>query len=107
MIASPNGRIYISPFGNAGMAKGGSGDVLAGILGAVAVQNRHRIPSELMPAEIAAAAATLHGIAGDLAAHEWGEISMTPSDLADAIAKVTQRLSHTRTHISYGISLSE
>ena len=107
VIASPDGSIYISPFGNAGMAKGGSGDVLAGVLGAVAVQNRHRIPGELTYAGIAAAAAALHGMAGDLAAHEWGEISMTPSELADAISKVTQRLSHTRTHISYGISLSD
>ncbi len=107
VIASPDGEVFLSPFGNAGMAKGGSGDVLAGILGAVAVQNRHRIQTELTPAEIAASAAALHGWAGNLAAHEWGEISMTPSNLADAISKVTQRLSHTRTDISYGISLSD
>ncbi len=107
VIASPDGTVFLSPFGNAGMAKGGSGDVLAGILGAVAVQNRHRIGNELTLLEIAASAAALHGIAGDRAAGEWGEISMTPSELADAISKVTQRLSHTRTDISYGISLSD
>ena len=107
VIASPDGEIFLCPFGNAGMAKGGSGDVLAGILGAVAVQNRHRIPSGLAAAEIAASAAALHGWAGNLAAREWGEISMTPSDLADTISKVTQRLSHTRTDISYGISLTD
>lgn len=60
--------------GNPGMATGGSGDVLAGIVTALLGQG-------LSPTRAAAAAAWLHGTAGDLCAAELGEYGMLPSDL--------------------------
>ena len=67
-------RVYLNPTGNPGMATGGSGDVLAGILLALLGQG-------LAPAEAAAAAAWLHGAVGDCCAEAWGEYGMTPSDI--------------------------
>ena len=67
-------RVYLNPTGNPGMATGGSGDVLAGILLALLGQG-------LVPAEAAAAAAWLHGAVGDYCAELWGEYGMTPSDM--------------------------
>ena len=67
-------RVYLNPTGNPGMATGGSGDVLAGILLALLGQG-------LAPAEAAAAAAWLHGAVGDYCAELWGEYGMTPSDM--------------------------
>ena len=65
---------YINVTGNQGMAKGGSGDVLAGMI--VSLLGQH-----IMPLEAAAAAAWLHGAAADLAARELGEYGMVPEDL--------------------------
>ena len=65
---------YVNRCGNPGMATGGSGDVLAGIVTALLGQG-------LSPTRAAAAAAWLHGTAGDLCAAELGEYGMLPSDL--------------------------
>ena len=73
LIVGPE-ELYLNPTGNPGMATGGSGDVLAGILLALLGQG-------LAPAEAAAAAAWLHGAAGDYCAEAWGEYGMTPSDM--------------------------
>ncbi len=78
LIASPDGRLARNTTGNPGLAKGGSGDLLAGMTGALAGQG---IPAF----EAAAAAAWLHGRAADICAERLGEISMTPSDVARAI----------------------
>ena len=67
-------RVYLNPTGNPGMATGGTGDVLAGILLALLGQG-------LAPGEAAAAAAWLHGAVGDYCAELWGEYGMTPSDM--------------------------
>ena len=67
-------RVWLNPTGNPGMATGGSGDVLAGILLALLGQG-------LDPGEAAAAAAWIHGAAGDYCAEAWGEYGMTPSDI--------------------------
>lgn len=67
-------REYRNPTGNPGMAVGGSGDVLAGILTSLLGQG-------LEPLEAAACAAWLHGKAGDLCAGELGEYGMLPTDL--------------------------
>ena len=65
---------YLNPTGNPGMAVGGSGDVLAGILASLLGQG-------LEPLEAAACAAWLHGKAGDLCAEDLGEYGMLPTDL--------------------------
>lgn len=74
VIAAPDGRCAVNPTGNPGMAKGGSGDVLAGIIGSLTAQG---VP----PFEAAAAGAWFHGRAGDLCARQYGQRSMLPTDL--------------------------
>lgn len=72
---------YVNRTGNPGMATGGSGDVLAGIL--VSILGRG------VPAlEAAAAAAWLHGAAGDLCAAEMGQTSMSPVDLTEHLCEL-------------------
>ena len=74
LIATPDGKVFINPTGNAGMATGGTGDVLAGMIAAWLAQ--------LLDAEAACKLAVyLHGMAGDLAEGEEGEVSMTAGDL--------------------------
>lgn len=77
-----NGRkTFVNRTGNAGMATGGSGDVLAGILTALLGQG---VP----PLEAAATAAWLHGTAGDLAARRLGQYAMGPNDLIDHLPRL-------------------
>ena len=73
LITGPE-KVYLNTTGNPGMATGGSGDVLAGILLALLGQG-------LAPTEAAAAAAWLHGSVGDYCAEVWGERGMTPTDM--------------------------
>ena len=78
IVAAPDGRCMRNPTGNCGMAKGGSGDVLAGMLVSL-------LGLGLPPMDACCAAVWLHGRAGDLAAREVGLWGMTPSDLLDRI----------------------
>ncbi len=73
LAAFPDGEVCISTHGNAGMAKGGSGDVLAGILGAMLGQFEHKMAVEV--------SLYLHGLAGDIACEKMGEYAMTASDI--------------------------
>jgi NAD(P)H-hydrate epimerase len=72
---------YINPTGNPGMAVGGSGDVLAGIIVSLIGQG---VP----PLEAAAAGAWLHGAAGDLSAQRIGQYGMLPSDLLEDLPRL-------------------
>lgn len=83
-IFSSDSRLYRNTTGNPGLAKAGSGDVLAGILLSLCGQG-------LSPLQAACAGAYLHGAAGDRCANEIGEYGMTPTDLLDAIPKVLRR----------------
>lgn len=74
-------RLFENHTGNPGMAKGGSGDVLAGILVSLLGQG-------LPPLEAAACAAFVHGAAGDLCAAQTGQYGMTPSDLVEALPRL-------------------
>ncbi len=78
VIAAPNGRIFVNSSGNPGMATGGTGDALTGMIGGFLAQ---RQPSE----EAACLGVYLHGRAGDLAAQEKGESSLIAGDLIDKI----------------------
>ena len=74
VIATPEGRVYINPTGNPGMATGGTGDVLTGMIAACLPQ--------LLDAEAACRLAVLlHGAAGDLAEASEGQVAMTATDL--------------------------
>ena len=80
VIGTPDGRVFINPTGNPGMATGGSGDVLTGMVGSFCALGLGSIES-------ACAGAYLHGLAGDLAADGVGEISMKAGDIAAMIPK--------------------
>ncbi len=78
VTAAPDGRCAVNPTGNPGMAKGGSGDVLAGMIASLAAQG-------VSTFEAAAAGVYLHGLAGDLCAEKYGERAMLPTDLISAL----------------------
>jgi NAD(P)H-hydrate epimerase len=88
VIAGPDGRTFVNLTGNAGMATGGTGDLLTGMIAAWAAQ--------LLDAEAACKLAVyLHGTAGDLAEADEGEVALTAGDLAsrlgDAVLELTAR----------------
>ena len=84
VIASPGGRVLLNRTGNSGMATGGSGDVLAGMLASLLAQNAK-------PFEAAAAAVYLHGMAGDIAALQYGRRSLLPTDILACIPGALQQ----------------
>ena len=77
-VASPDGRVFIVPAHNSGLAKGGSGDVLTGIITALLAQG-------LPTCEAAVLGALLHQKAGRIARTKMGASSMLPSDAIDAL----------------------
>ena len=80
-IITDGKKSYVNRTGNAGMATGGSGDVLAGILVSLLGQ---KVP----PLEAAATAAWLHGTAGDWTAREMGQYAMGPGALLDRLPRL-------------------
>jgi NAD(P)H-hydrate epimerase len=85
IISLPDGEVFVNTTGNAGMAKGGSGDVLSGILVSLLAQGLH-------PVKAAVCAVWIHGRAGDLCKAELGERGMTPSDLIAHLPQVFKEL---------------
>ena len=83
-IFTPDGTAYRNHSGNPGMAKGGSGDVLAGMLVSLCGQG-------IDPARAACAAAWLHGRAGDAAANRLSEYGMTPGDMLCELSRLLHR----------------
>ncbi len=77
--------VYRNQTGNSGMATGGSGDVLAGMIGGLWAQCRH---GELSPLTVAALGVYLHGLCGDAAARRMGEYSLMASDLIDTVPQI-------------------
>ena len=85
IAATPDGRVFINPTGNAGMATGGTGDALTGMIAAWLAQ--------LLDAEAACRLAVyLHGAAGDLAAVKEGQVGMTAGDLIACLGEALTRL---------------
>lgn len=74
-------RCYLNTTGNPGMATGGSGDVLAGIITSLLGQG-------LQPLDAAACGAWLHGAAGDICAEEIGQYGMLPSDMLNVLPRL-------------------
>ena len=87
VTAAPDGRVWVNPTGNPGMAKGGSGDVLAGMTAALWGQRLLRRGEDDLP-RLAAAAVYYHGLAGDLCAGRFGEYAMLPGDMIEALSEV-------------------
>lgn len=80
-VHTQDGDVYYSTVGNPGMARAGSGDVLAGMVAALAARG-------LEPAQAAACGAWIHGSAGDLAAARCSQEAMLPTDLLACIGSV-------------------
>ena len=78
LITDPSGKVYFNTLGNSGMATGGSGDVLSGIIVSLLAQG-------LPPIEAANAAVYLHSLAADKAAKITGEAGLLPSDIIEAL----------------------
>jgi NAD(P)H-hydrate epimerase len=92
VVATPESRAFINLTGNPGMATGGTGDVLTGVIAAWLGQ--------LLDAEAAARLSVyLHGLAGDLAEADEGEVAMIATDvlarLGDAVLELTARKKRT------------
>ncbi|MGE0862697.1 MAG: NAD(P)H-hydrate dehydratase [Vicinamibacterales bacterium] len=89
LVVTPDEKVFVNPTGCAGMATGGTGDVLAGMLAAWLAQ--------LLDAEAACRLAVyLHGSAGELADADNGEVSMTAGDLVDHIGDAVLELTARR-----------
>ncbi len=80
-IITDGKQTYINPTGNPGMAVGGSGDVLSGIIVSLIGQG-------IDPLEAAACSAWLHGAAGDVCAEEIGQYGMLPTDMVQALPRL-------------------
>jgi len=78
IVSTPDGRCFINPTGNPGMATAGTGDVLAGLIGGLLGQG-------LEPADACIAGVYIHGAAGDLAALKKGQHGVIAGDVAEAI----------------------
>jgi NAD(P)H-hydrate epimerase len=77
-VVSDPDRVYVNRTGNPGMATGGTGDVLTGVIAALIVQG-------LTAFEAAVLGAHVHGLAGDIAADRRGQVGMIASDLLDTL----------------------
>lgn len=85
LVADPDGRTAVNPTGNPGMASAGTGDVLAGVVGALLARG--------CPAWTAALAAVfVHGASGDRAAERLGQEALTAGDLLGALPEVLRTL---------------
>ena len=78
VVTAPDGEQYVNITGNSGMATGGSGDVLAGMIAAFVARG-------LGETESAALAVYLHGLAGDIAAGKVGKEALNAGDIVDSI----------------------
>ena len=84
-IITPDGKCHFNPTGNPGMATGGSGDVLTGILLALMAQGYEQ-------ADACRLGVYLHGLAGDIARARYGEISMNSGDIINALPEAWKQL---------------
>ena len=86
-VAAPNGSVYINPTGNPGMATGGTGDILTGMIAGILAQEHLGSFIERL-----CLAVYLHGLAGDFAAEELGEESLVATDLLRFLPKAWENL---------------
>jgi NAD(P)H-hydrate epimerase len=85
VVAQADGKVWANPTGNPGMASGGMGDILTGLVAGMMAQTTHSITAVL-------AAIYLHGLAGDLACEKTGEQSLIATDLLGALPEAFRRV---------------
>jgi NAD(P)H-hydrate epimerase len=85
VVAQPGGMTYVNPTGNAGLASGGSGDVLTGVIAGLLGQG-------MLPVRAAALGAYVHGLAAEVAVDTTGEEGMIPGDLIECIPEAIMRV---------------
>ena len=85
-IVTDGRRVYVNRTGNPGMATGGSGDTLTGVIAALLAQ-------KLAPFEAAQLGVYMHGLAGDIARDQNGEVGMIAGDIVDALPDAFHHLS--------------
>ena len=85
LVTTPGGRVYVNTSGNPGMASGGMGDVLTGVIGGFLAQR-------ILPEDAARLGVFLHGFAGDIAARERGQVGLIAGDLADTLPGAIREL---------------
>ncbi len=86
LFAQPDGTVWVNTTGNPGMATGGTGDILTGMVAGFVAQNPQHI------AEAVIAAVHLHGLAGDVARESMGEHSLIATDLIKALPEAFRRV---------------
>jgi ADP-dependent NAD(P)H-hydrate dehydratase / NAD(P)H-hydrate epimerase len=96
VIASPAGDLFINSTGNPGMATGGTGDILAGMMGRFVAGWKHQSGREnaISLVDYISAAVYLHGLAGDLAADEEGMESLIATDLLTFLPKAFKKVAN-------------
>jgi NAD(P)H-hydrate epimerase len=87
VVAAPDGNVYVNPTGNPGMATGGTGDILTGMIAGILGQKHLGSFIERL-----CLAVYLHGLAGDLAAEELGEESLVATDILRFLPKAWENL---------------
>ncbi|MDP6519542.1 MAG: NAD(P)H-hydrate dehydratase [Planctomycetota bacterium] len=88
-VISDSANTNVNLTGNPGLATAGSGDVLSGVIGALLAASVVRGGAFFPPFEAARCGVFIHGIAGDMASHELGELGVIASDLLDALPIAT------------------
>jgi NAD(P)H-hydrate epimerase len=86
LIAQPNGDVWVNTTGNPGMATGGTGDILTGIIAGTISQHTGDLATAVI------AAVYLHGLAGDIACETMGEQSLVATDLVKALPEAIRRV---------------
>jgi len=85
ITATPDGKVFINPTGNPGMATAGSGDVLSGMIASMIVQEKNLLEAVL-------AAVYIHGLSGDIGAEKLGEKALTAGDIIRYLPSGIRRL---------------
>jgi NAD(P)H-hydrate epimerase len=86
IVAKPDGEAWVNPTGNPGMATGGTGDILTGMVAGMLAQNPQRAFQAVL------AAVYLHGLAGDIAREHLGEQALVATDLIKAMPEAFRRV---------------
>jgi ADP-dependent NAD(P)H-hydrate dehydratase / NAD(P)H-hydrate epimerase len=86
IVANPDGEAWVNPTGNPGMATGGTGDILTGVVAGILAQNPQRAFQAVL------AAVYLHGLAGDIACEHFGEQALVATDLVKGLPEAFRRV---------------